>query len=101
MSYSFEAQSDVSDCELVGLGGDDTIVPDSQMEVTFVPETQMELSVIPETQMDVPVNKESIVSHHIMYHTYLFSEIPFSFVLCDSYKLQLYCVFVLEFARPC
>ena len=100
ISYSFEAQSDVSDCELVGLGGEDTVVLDSQMEVTAVPETQMELSVILETQMDVPVNNESIVSDHIMYHTYLFSNIPYSLLLCDSWELHLYCVFVLEFSRP-
>ena len=46
---SFDAQLDVSDCDLVGLLGDDTVVPDSQMEVSVVPETQMDVIVNPTT----------------------------------------------------
>ena len=50
----------------------DTVVPDTQMEVTgvtetemqelVVPETQMDITVVPETQMDVVSNtKEEVI----------------------------------------
>ena len=48
---SFVAQSDVSDHDLVGLVGDITVVPDSQMEVSVVLETQMDVVVNPTTTM--------------------------------------------------
>ena len=95
---SFNGHSDVSDRELAGLMGDDTVVPETQMEVTVVPETQMEDSVVQETQMDVVDNPKNEVIFHILHHTCLSIVIPYSSVLCNSFHHEMYCVFALEFA---
>ena len=39
----FDGESDISDREIVGFAGDDSVVAETQMEVRVVPETQMEV----------------------------------------------------------
>ena len=56
---SFDDNSEVSDRDLAGLVDDDTVVPDTQMELTGVPETEMEELVVPETQTDITVVPET------------------------------------------
>ena len=52
----------MSDREFIGFDGNDSAVPDTQMEVTVVPEIQMEVTVIPETQMPT----ESAAQHEVI-----------------------------------
>ena len=57
--FRFGGDLEVSDRDLDGLVGDDTVVPDTQMELTSVPDTEMEELVVPETQMDITVVPET------------------------------------------
>ena len=59
ISFSFDGNLDVSDRDLAGLVDDDTVVPDTQMELTGVPETEMEELVVLETQIDITVVLET------------------------------------------
>ena len=89
--------------------GDDTVVLDTQMELTavpetqmeklVVPETQMELTVVPETQMDVALNPKNEVILQILHDTCLSIVILYSALLCNLSHPEMYCVFVLEFAK--
>ena len=57
--FSFDDKLEVSDRDLAGLVDDDTVVPDTQMELKGVPETEMEELVVPETQTDITVVPET------------------------------------------
>ena len=97
---SFDGQSDMSDRELIGFDGNDSVFPSTQMEVTVVPETQMEVTVIPETQMPMESNAQHKVIVENMQIFLVLLVLRQSYVVFHFNQPEILHVFLLEYYRP-